>query len=104
VSSSWRFIHSIPGLQKILEFHGFKGEIIDFTPIRVKFTGPNKLRGYEIQAWIDLNPIENMVILDDDSDMAHLIGHLVKTNKKTGLTEEDARKAISIVKPNPILV
>jgi hypothetical protein len=70
VSSSWRYSHNIVGLQKLLEYRGFKGELIDITPINLM--GPNKVRGQEIQAWLDLNPeVDRFVILDDDDDMSH---------------------------------
>jgi hypothetical protein len=98
VSSSWRFCHNIVGMQKLLEYHGFKGQLIDITPVNVK--APQKLRGYEIQAWLDLHPeVENMAILDDDTDMAHLSQYLVRTDLAVGLTEENARQAISILVP-----
>lgn len=98
VSSSWRFCHSIIGMQKLLEYHGFRGQLIDITPVNIK--ARQKLRGYEIQAWLDLHPeVENMVILDDDNDMAHLSSHLVRTDLAVGLTEENARQAISIIVP-----
>lgn len=98
VSSSWRFSHSVVGMQKLLEYHGFKGQLIDITPVNIK--GRHKLRGYEIQAWLDLHPeVDNMVILDDDTDMAHLSSHLVRTDLSIGLTEENARQAISVIVP-----
>jgi hypothetical protein len=98
VSSSWRFCHSFDGMQKLLEYHGFKGQLIDITPVSIK--ARHKLRGYEIQAWLDLHPkVENMVILDDDTDMAHLSSHLVRTDLAVGLTEENAKQAISIIVP-----
>lgn len=103
VSSSWRFCHNIVGLQKLLEYRGFKGELIDITPVNL--VGPEKLRGHEIQAWLDLNPeADRFVILDDDDDMGHLKRYLVKVDKKVGLTEKNALEAISIVKPDSIRV
>jgi hypothetical protein len=51
-------------------------------------------RGEEIQAWLTENPdVTQFVILDDDSDMAHLIDHLVQTDHKVGLTAADVKKA-----------
>lgn len=98
LSSSWRYCHNIVGLQKLLEFRGFKGMLVDITPVNVK--GPERLRGYEIQAWLDLNrDVENIVILDDDTDMAHLSSHLVRTDLAVGLTEENAHQAISVIVP-----
>jgi hypothetical protein len=103
VSSSWRFCHNIVGLQKLLEYRGFIGELVDVTPINL--AGSEKLRGQEIQAWLDLNPeVDRFVIIDDDSDMADLSRYLVKVNKKVGLTETNALEAISIVKPDSVRV
>lgn len=102
VSSSWRFCHNIVGLQKLLEYRGFKGELIDITPINLM---GSKVRGQEIQAWLDLNPeVDRFVIVDDDSDMAHLKRYLVKVDKKVGLTEKNALEAISIIKPDSVRV
>ena len=54
-------------------------------------------RGIEIQNWIDNNwnneIYNNFVILDDDSDMEHLMNHLVKTNNNLGLQDSDVEKA-----------
>jgi hypothetical protein len=94
VSSSWRFSHNLTGLQKLLEFRGFTGRLVDITPTNLMDVS----RGTEIQAWIDLNPeVERIVILDDNTDMDHLSRFLVKVNSKTGLTAKDARRAISII-------
>lgn len=74
VSSSWRIGRTINDLQKILDYNGFKGEILDVTPCL------NTLRGNEIHAWIqdykqksgyDLYRKGTYVILDDDSDMLY---------------------------------
>ena len=101
VSSSWRYVHTIPALQKLLEIQGFKGEIIDITPIDVR--GKNILRGDEIQAWLHLNLefTDGFVILDDDTDTCHLSDHLVRTDKAVGLTAEDAQRALSIITFGP---
>lgn len=79
-----------------------------------------KPRGLEIQAWLDewpqkyiehhnkYNPhdepiteapeIESFVILDDESDMEHLMDRLVQTDGEVGLQGEDVVKAIEILK------
>lgn len=100
ISSSWRKGHSIPALQGILTYHGFTGTILDVTPEDVPIpAGFTKYeRGHEIQAWLDLNPeVTNFVILDDDSDMAHLHDHFVKTKFKTGLTEANVEAALRLI-------
>lgn len=54
-----------------------------------------KARGNEIQEWMDENGTpERFVILDDDSDMGHLLPHLIKTQSFTGLTEEITQRVI----------
>lgn len=47
-----------------------------------------KERGHEIQAWMDdhFTP-DRFCILDDNSDMAHLLPKLIKTNSFEGLTD-----------------
>lgn len=60
----------------------------------------SKERGDEIQAWLDSytrHEIEAFVILDDDSDMKHLLPKLVQTDFVIGLTEYDATRAISFL-------
>lgn len=45
------------------------------------------IRGHEIQAWLtDYPEVTEFRIVDDDSDMAHLMPHLVKTHWNDGLT------------------
>lgn len=65
-------------LRKILEKYGLS--IYDYTPK----TGEE--RGIDIQQWLDQHQdVTNIVILDDDSDMGHLLKYLVKTvNYKKG--------------------
>ena len=75
ISSTWR--HSgIDYCRDVLEYHGFKGEIIDITP---NLRGQGCLRGNEILQWIrdnhalvgDYYNFTEYVILDDDSDMLY---------------------------------
>jgi hypothetical protein len=62
-------------------------------------------RGYEIQKWIDTQSkyeqIESFCILDDNSDMAHLLPYLVQTSEFHGLTEEKADEAIKMLGKQP---
>lgn len=48
-------------------------------------------RGEEIQNWINSfdQVIEKFVILDDDSDMEHLLPYLIKTSYEFGLTDKE---------------
>ena len=93
VSSAWR-IWGLEKMREILEKNGIdKSRVIDIT-------GDEKgSRGYQIQCWLDRNPgVTNIVILDDDSDMDHLMNKLVKTNSFIGLTETGAKQAIKVLK------
>ena len=78
----------------ILNERGFVGTVRGMTP----WLNLDHGRGLEIQAWLDesarrLGPIE-FVILDDDTDMHHLLPRLVKTSFETGLTDADVDQAI----------
>lgn len=96
VSSTWRIGHSRVELQQMLNAYGFTGTVFGKTG-----TGKDrkKLRGLEIQAWLDTHGsvgadkgfkhhIESFAIVDDDSDMAHLMDHLVHTTNQDGLQDE----------------
>ncbi len=94
VSSTWRKLHSIISLMYIFHLCGIKGEIIGCTPVL------HKERGHEIQAWLDeteYKDIEKFIIIDDDSDMEHLMDYLVKIDNRYGLTEKDVHKSIEIL-------
>lgn len=101
ISSSWRHGQSIQGLRALLGFHGLDPSlVIDTTPTRV--TTPeglqHPLRGHEIQAWLDRHPeVKSFVILDDDTDMAHLMDRLVRTSNDTGITKENVLDAVRVM-------
>lgn len=95
ISSSWRCFHPLEELKDMLgHFKIPRNKIIDKTP---DLKGSWK-RGDEIQQWLDKNPTEKFVVIDDDTDdlQAH-IEVLVATNWEVGLTKEDADKAIAIL-------
>ncbi len=102
VSSTWR-AHGFNRLSRIFESWGVAAPIFGFTPDLsqrrdVLYTAVE--RGDEIQKWIDNHAdlIGQFVILDDSSDMNHLLPSLVKTDSDIGLTMQDAEKAIAILK------
>jgi hypothetical protein len=92
VSSTWRkYDDLMTHLHDRLE--NLSARIIGTTPVLDRRTDSGlyvaKVRGDEIQAWLDEHPeVNRFVIVDDDSDMAHLAPHLVKTNGREGLTAE----------------
>lgn len=75
----------------IFQVHGL--QIFDKTPVL-----PGG-REAEIKAWLDQNPVENYVVLDDRLLGAdYLNGHFVKTsNYFGGLDETDVQRAIAIL-------
>lgn len=90
VSSSWRIGMSVQELQALLINSGFNSNIkvLDRTPRLYQ------ARGYEIQKWIDDNNFKGrFIIIDDDSDMCHLLPFLVRTDCQLGFTIYDFNKA-----------
>lgn len=93
VSSTWRLGRSLDEMKTIMGYAGVRPErVLDMTP---RFYGAE--RGHEIQGWLSVNAtegamllpkyqVDNFVIVDDDSDMVHLMDRLVQTSHKTGLT------------------
>lgn len=92
VSSTWRRMNSRGMLQFILRKHGFNGFVKDVTPIL------GTRRGFEIQQWLDEHgPVESFTIIDDDSDMEHLMDKLVKTSFDDGLQDRHVEQAIAML-------
>jgi len=95
LSSSWRqMLRGRKRTQEILEQHGATFVIADETPMLTED------RGDEILAWMKANGVDkdDVVILDDDSDMGDLADRLVQTSMHTGLTAKLAEEAISLLK------
>jgi hypothetical protein len=87
VTSTWRIGRTTEQLQTLLPT----------LPIIGKTDKLGGKRGTEIQKWSDDNKklnVENFVILDDDTDMEHLMEHLIKTSFDYGLTYIEAIKVI----------
>lgn len=98
VSSTWRKMeHQRERLVRL--FYQIEAVCMGWTPVLEKpqhsgiYTAPE--RGVEIQAWLDAHPdVVGFVIIDDGSDMAHLMEYLVQTESYTGLTREIADAVI----------
>jgi len=104
VSSTWR----ADGLMKTRErLHkwGIKADCIAITPHMDERDPKSGLwishpRGQEIQKWLDeydREEVEAFVILDDDSDMEHLMPYLVQTPFETGITEDHTAQAVALL-------
>lgn len=87
VSSTWRKGRTVEELQQILDRNGFVGEVVGKTPSLCWADDGRRLwRGDEIQAWLDQHPeVDSFAIVDDDSDMSHLMHRLVLTRWNKGL-------------------
>ena len=94
VSSTWRIGMTLEQLQVLITKSGFNPEIkvIGMTPIW------DQQRGLEIQQWIDDNNFKDkFVIIDDDSDMCHLLPLLVRCDCQLGFTIYDYQKALRLL-------
>ena len=102
VSSSWRCMFKMAVIRSILKRHGLRAKVIGDTP-RLHRTpdGEERVRGHEIQAWLDARAkwqaIESFTILDDSADMAHLLPQLVRTPFATGLGDEHVEQAVAML-------
>jgi len=103
ISSTWRLLYRKLTLQSILARAGLKARLAGTTPAH-----PRDVRGDEIQAYLNvanLVPTQRpagIVILDDDSDMAHLAPWLVQTTFADGLMDEHVEQAIEVLqRPAP---
>lgn len=96
LSSTWRkYPESKELLEQSLKNHELS--IYDFTPIiSLDFPTP---RNEEIKLWLEANPIDDFVILDDDP-RANIDGHFFRVNEDTGITIEIANEVISFLNPN----
>lgn len=92
VSSTWRLNADMATLRDYLSPFGIpRGTVVDKTP---RF--PGEVRGKEIKAWLDKNVTDicTFVILDDDRDMEPIMGNLIKTDNKIGLTAHEAEEVV----------
>jgi len=97
ISSAWRLCFDITKIKKVLEASGFRhnDKIVGCTPL-LRFSC---FRGLEIQTWMESHGVHKheIVILDDNSDMVHLMDRLVQTDFNIGLTKKNVKEAISLL-------
>lgn len=91
VSSTWR-IAGLDWMKDKLAEWGVQGAVHGATR---EFCD---MRGHEIGAYLVAHAeCSRFVILDDDSDMGTLSKYLVQTEFELGLTEHDAKRAITVL-------
>jgi hypothetical protein len=100
IASSWRtWVHgglmTLLGFQRMLRTHCISCQVIGVTPADGKVQG----RGRQITTWLaDSAPVVSYVVLDDDEYDIREHGHpLVRTDARTGLSEQDADLAIELL-------
>jgi len=98
VSSTWRFRYPARSMMQIvLGAKGVTGMVEGTTP---KLADMDATRGDEIKAWFDGHPDwkdATFIVIDDDSDIAPFQDRFVRTSFETGLTGEDADRAIAML-------
>ena len=89
LSSSWRCVQ-----ESRAEVERSVVPCFDVTP---EFDAEDDVRGYEIQAWLELHPgVERYAILDDDCDMLeHQMPNFFRTSFEIGITQELADKVVA---------
>lgn len=111
ISTSWRGYYTLDEIKEFLMAAGFKyvDDVIGatlsvnelheqgFVKRRKKFSSSENERSSEIEHWVSLNIEEgqNFVILDDLR--TELSANQVLTLESVGLTDDDVKKAISIL-------
>lgn len=95
LSSTWRRIDTLREALREQVGPEIHARFIGCTPILESRDGSGiwvaKVRGDEIQAWLNEHPeVAKFAIVDDDADMAHLTSHLIQTDGRYGMSEKDA--------------
>ena len=89
LSSSWREVEDGRAVveEKVVP-------CFDITPV---FDEADDVRGYEIQAWLELNPgVTRYAIVDDNCDMLpHQLPHFFRTSSSIGITQKLADKIVA---------
>lgn len=97
ISSMWRIIFSLRGIQAFLDNAGLtRISIIGATPMFVDGLHDQEApRGMFIEKFLTMHPqIDDFVILDDRADMGNLKWHLVQTTEEEGLQDPHVDMAI----------
>lgn len=92
ISSVWRILFTVPELRRGLRSKGatFWNRIVDRTD------NDGGVRGEQIARYCQKYPDSKIVILDDSTDMAHLMPYLVQTNPDTGIMEADIERVRTV--------
>lgn len=98
ISSTWRWAHpKYLDLIQFLKDQGVEAEVVGMTPRVTAIGSLAESRGFEISSWLEDNPVDSFVILDDDDDMGELLDKLVKTEFDDGLLPPHVERAQEIL-------
>lgn len=94
ISSSWRIIYTLDEIRLLLERTGLKGtDVIGVTPV-----SEDDFRGDEIKTWLENNPVDRYVIIDDTDAFHHYQKKVhIQCDPYVGLTEKNAYDAVKII-------
>lgn len=106
ISSSWKML-GLGTLREMWRDRGLPGRIFGITPsdasnemmMRGEMPSP-KLKGAEIQRWLDEHPDYTHYVILDDEDVAQddmQRSHLVQTNPNLGLSKEIAEAVLELL-------
>ena len=85
ITSTWRIAHGKEQLQKIFDEQGVETPIFDYTPHIDQAD-----RGIEIREFLDKNPCDGYVVIDDRvRDIEPHVGNVVKCRSWIGFGEEE---------------
>lgn len=93
ISSTWRRHFDIPKFGEMFGLYDWPDvPIIDMTPKL------HQGRGVEVNAWLQKNPVDRYVIIDDvDQFLPDQKEFFIQTSIMTGITQEDTIQAIKIL-------
>lgn len=92
ISSTWR-ASGLSVMKSLWKDRNLAGEVIDVTPF-----SEQRIRGKEIQMWLNEHKVDQYCIVDDDYDMLpYQIDNFVKTDHMFGLTCYDSNRIINIL-------
>jgi hypothetical protein len=108
LTSDWRRYHGLQRCAEVLRAHGLSAEIVDATPnlenrrtVHEEDFDPTayfeRLRRSEIEAWMKSHDIQTFVVIDDLAVFERDHPNMILTNATTGLTAEDAARAIAVL-------
>lgn len=93
ISSAWRILFNLSDLRG-----GLRGKGATFwNRIVAKTDSKMGIRGDQIARFANRYPDARIVIIDDSTDMGHLMPFLVRTNADTGIVEADIDRAVAVI-------